>query len=252
MNEVLIFAGSAEGHALARALPRARAVLPAPPRTDRGGVSYEIVPHVDERLVARGAGPVVLATHPGDGALRDALPAACAAAGRPLLHLCRPPWRPGPQDRWHPLEHAAALPGPIPRGARVFVGLGREMRDHRARLAGRYLVVRQLDPDGSPWPGQGHYLAGTAPFSVAQEIETLRAERIDWLLVRNAGGPGGWPKLAAARALGLPVAMLARPAPMAGVPVAESVEAALAWPPLAEFCEDTAGVVRGKNPADPV
>lgn len=253
MTVPLILAGSAEGHALARAIPEARAVLPAPLRTDPGGVAYEIAPLWNaDALVAGATGPVVLATHPGDAALRSALPAACAAAGRRLLHLCRPPWTADAGDRWHMVRDAEALPGPMPRGARVFVGLGREALACRDRLAGRYLVVRQLAADGSEWPGEGHYLPSAAPFTIAEEIETLRGERIDWLLVRNAGGPGGWPKLAAARALGLPVAMLSRPAPMPGVPVAETVEAALAWLADPEFCQNSGPAIFGKNRASAV
>jgi precorrin-6A/cobalt-precorrin-6A reductase len=63
---------------------------------------------------------------------------------------------------------------------------------------------------------------------VAQEIALMRRFRIDAVLTRNAGGPGGWPKIAAARALGLPVYMVARPRSMAG-PVVPSVDDALNW-----------------------
>lgn len=226
----LILGGSAEGHALARALPQARAVLLAPLRTDPGGVSYEILRDCSaDALLAQGAGPVVLATHPGDAALRAELPSACAAAGRPLLHLCRAPWTPGAEDRWHMLDDDGQVSGVIPRGARVFVALGRSVRALEAELAGRYLVIRQLHGGAACYPGFGRYLDSVAPFDVAQEIRTLRTERIDWVLARNAGGPGGWPKLAAARALGLPVAMLPRPAAMPDVPVATTPEEALTW-----------------------
>lgn len=75
---------------------------------------------------------------------------------------------------------------------------------------------------------RGRYLHGHGPFAEADEIRVMRKERIDWLLVHNAGGSGGWPKLAAARRLGLPVAMLDRPRRPDG-PRVTTVEEALLW-----------------------
>ena len=56
--------------------------------------------------------------------------------------------------------------------------------------------------------------------------------RIDVIVAKNSGGAATYGKIAAARSLGLPVIMLARPAlpqvPVS-VPVAASVEEALVW-----------------------
>lgn len=107
--------------------------------------------------------------------------------------------------------------------------LGRQaLPDLRAlRLA--YLYVRQLTDhhDAFPLP-YGRYLHGSAPFTLAQEIALMCRFRIDAVLTRNAGGPGGWPKIAAARALGVPVYMVARPRGAAG-PVVPSVAEAMNW-----------------------
>lgn len=229
MKDVLILAGSAEGHALAKALPEARAVLPEPLRHDPGGVAYEIAPKWSAALVAEGRGPVILATHPCDASLRVELPEACRAAGRPLLHLLRSSWTPLDGDRWITPTPRLPLPRCLPHGERVFVGIGREVREYQEVLADRYLVIRQLSDEGRTWPGRGHYLPGSPPFSVAEEVATLQAERIDWLLVKNAGGRGGWPKLMAARQLGLPVVMLRRPPKMPDVPVAVTLRDAMVW-----------------------
>ncbi|MBN9511326.1 MAG: precorrin-6A/cobalt-precorrin-6A reductase, partial [Alphaproteobacteria bacterium] len=66
------------------------------------------------------------------------------------------------------------------------------------------------------------------PFDVAAEIALLRDRNIDVIVTKNSGGDATAAKLAAARALRLPVVMVARPAepPAETVP---DVAAALAW-----------------------
>jgi len=51
--------------------------------------------------------------------------------------------------------------------------------------------------------------------------------KIDWLVLRNAGGERSMAKLIAARHLGLPVAMIDRPAAVS--PSVETVDQALEW-----------------------
>ena len=55
------------------------------------------------------------------------------------------------------------------------------------------------------------YVIGQGPFSVADEISTLRAHRIDVLVAKNSGGIASRTKLDAARELGLPVILVERP-----------------------------------------
>ncbi|MGX9354441.1 precorrin-6A/cobalt-precorrin-6A reductase [Roseobacteraceae bacterium S113] len=230
VRDVLIIGGSAEGHRLARAVPGARAVVLERLRTDPGDVAYDVLTEAAVLEAVRdGQGPVVLASHPCDARLREDLARRCMQAHRPLLHLIRPPWTPEAKDRWHMLTRDADVGGVVPEGARVLVGIGRAVRALQAHLGGRYLVIRQLGARQQTYEGEGHYSDAPPPFTVDEEMAHLRAERIDWLMVRNAGGPGAWPKLAAARALGLPVAMLPRPADMAGVAQVSDVEGACAW-----------------------
>ncbi|HSG57060.1 MAG TPA: precorrin-6A/cobalt-precorrin-6A reductase, partial [Paracoccaceae bacterium] len=91
------------------------------------------------------------------------------------------------------------------------------------------VFLRVMQPDPGPCPlRHGRFVSGKGPFTVAQEQRLLRDLRIDWLIVRNAGGPGGWPKLAAARALRLPVALIRRPAPPPGL-VVETIAEVMTW-----------------------
>jgi precorrin-6A/cobalt-precorrin-6A reductase len=56
----------------------------------------------------------------------------------------------------------------------------------------------------------------------------MRTRNIAWVVARNAGGAGARAKIDAARELGLPIVVIARPA-LPERPQAESVEEVLAW-----------------------
>lgn len=224
MKGILIVGGSVEAHELAWALPGARVWLPGPERLARrwpGAVAGGAL-----RDALEGVRCVVEAAHPCDAATAFAV--ARAAEGLPRLQLVRPGWRGGRGDRWVRLRDLRAARRVIPEGARVLVTLGRgalpRLRGLRARL-----LVRRLVEAAEPWsvPG-GRVLAGVGPFPVDAEMRLMRKERVDWLLLHDAGGAGAWPKLAAARRLGLRVALVDRPRRPGG-PRVHSVDAALHW-----------------------
>ena len=91
-----------------------------------------------------------------------------------------------------------------------------------------YLYCRQIDvaPDAFPF-SNGEYVTGHPPFSVEDEVALFKRLKIDWLVLRNAGGERSMSKLIAARNLGMPVAMIDRPSPVA--PSVETVDQALEW-----------------------
>lgn len=229
MSGTVIIGGSVEAWDLARRMPEAQVLLPVRERVARrwpGPVTCG--PVTAERLRALGARHVVEAAHPCDARTAFAAARAADEAGVRVLHLVRPPWRAGPRDLWVPLRRARQAAAVIPPGARVLVTTGRDvLPDLRALRA--HVLMRRIGggPAGLPLK-HGRYLYGEGPFTEAEEVRLMRRERIDWLLVHNAGGTGGWPKLAAARRLHLPVAMLDRPPRPQGPRVA-TVEEALAW-----------------------
>lgn len=223
---VAILGGSAEARALAGHLgDRARLWLPARDRVTGQGASDQ----TGLADVMQDASVLVVAAHPCD---RDTAALGAKMAARfevPSLTLARPEWHPTRRDRWISVASARDAAWMIPKGARVLVTLGRPALGELRALRHAHVFVRQLTEHHDPFPlKHGRFLFGDAPFPETQECALMRRLRIDAVLTRNAGGPGGWPKIAAARALGLPVYMVARP-PVPFGRVVRSVDAAMQW-----------------------
>lgn len=227
-GKVAIIGGSAESWHLSRVLPEAILWLPGGERVRRTWAQVpNIGPVTSESLRSARVSAVIEAAHPCDDALAIAVARAAKLIGLPHLQLVRPEWRPARVDQWHALRSPAEARG-LPQDARVLVTLGRDAIWGLKGWRGTALV-RRIGPANGVFPlHRGRFLCADGPFTVADEIRLMRKERIDWLLMRNAGGTGGWPKLAAARALGLPVAMVARPKRPLG-PTVRTIREALAW-----------------------
>nr|WP_099827363.1 cobalt-precorrin-6A reductase [Oceaniglobus indicus] len=180
-------------------------------------------------LAAENIDAVLDATHPFAARMSQRTFEVCTALKVPLMQVLRPAWVPGPHDRWTQIDSEEEAAAHIPRGARVFVATGRQTLERFGAMAGRRMIVRVIDtPDGRFPFADGRFLHGNPPFSVDDEMALFRALRIDWLVVKNAGGAASRSKLDAARLLGVPVAMIRRPAQPLGRTV-ETVAAALDW-----------------------
>lgn len=180
-------------------------------------------------LQDRGIGIVVDATHPFAARMTQRTAAICRAQGVKYLLVQRPPWRPEPGDTWVPVADAAAAAARIPAGATVFLATGRQTLAQFSGLRDCRVLCRVIDPPTVEFPFEnGRFVVGRPPFSVQDERDFLRSEGVDWIVAKNAGGTRSRAKLIAARQLGLPVAMLDRPAPPACDMVASAAEAC-AW-----------------------
>src|SRR5256885_14664761 len=74
-----------------------------------------------------------------------------------------------------------------------------------------YTTLFRSEPGSLPLPHTTVVL-GRGPYSAADDEALLRTHGIEWLVAKNAGGEATRGKLDAARALGLPVVMVQRPA----------------------------------------
>jgi len=157
---------------------------------------------------------LVDATHPFAARMSANAAAAAAATGVPLVALTRPPWQPGPGDRWQRVPDmagaVAALAGP---GRRVMLAIGRmHLAEFAAQPQHDYLL-RLVDPPAAPVPLPRHrVVVDRGPFSVDGDRALMAAHGVELIVAKNAGGQGSVAKLVAARDLGLPVVMIDRPA----------------------------------------
>ncbi|ARU05612.1 cobalt-precorrin-6A reductase [Comamonas serinivorans] len=181
-------------------------------------------------LTAHGITHVIDATHPFAAQMSRHAVQACAALGLPLLALERPPWPQQPGDDWIHVADMAAAAAALPMGAeRVFLAIGRKQLMAFAACEHRRFLLRVVDAPEAPLPLPAHDLVvARGPFSLADEVDLLRRHRIACLVSKNAGGADTYAKIEAARQLGLPVVMVARPA----IPprtVCQTPEQAMAW-----------------------
>ncbi len=172
---------------------------------------------------------LVDATHPYANVISANAAAAARHAGVPLIALHRPPWRAVAGDRWtEAIDVDAAVRRLGERPRRVFVTLGRTELAALTRAPQHFYLIRSVDPVEPPLAlPHVNYLTDRGPFSAADDHALMSAHAIDAVIAKNSGGAASYGKVAAARALGIEVIMLRRPAPLGGS-AAESVDEAMA------------------------
>ncbi len=134
-----------------------------------------------------------------------------AEAGSHLLRLERPAWEAQEGDQWIHVDDIPAAAAVLPNEARVLLTIGRKevaAFTTRTDLSG---VARMIEPPEVDLPSQWQLVLQRPPFTLEAEIDLMRGAKITHLVTKNAGGTETIEKLEAARALGLPVVMVARP-----------------------------------------
>ncbi len=239
--KLLLLAGTGEARRIAAALAgrgdievvaslagttRAPASLPVETRTGGFGGDAGFEAWLDEHK----PDAILDATHPFAARISARTARISQARGLPYSQLLRLQWQSGDGDRWTEVSSEKHVVAVIPEDTNVFLATGRQTLSQFAELAkNRRLLCRQIDPPDGPFPfPDGDWVIGRPPFSKEQEIALFEQLAVDWLVVKNAGGDASATKLEAARALQIPVAMIARP-PQPDAPKVETVEEALAW-----------------------
>ncbi len=241
--KVLVLGGTTEGAALCAALAAAGvdavcslagrtaapAALPVPVRVGGFGGPAGLAACLTEG----GFTHLVDATHPFAARMKPNAVAGAAWAGVPMVALERPEWAPVAGDRWQVVPDMAAAVAALPAGNTVvFLAIGRQEVGLFAGLPHRF-VLRLVDtPDAPPLPGAAVVVA-RGPFTVQGDLALMRGHGVQVVVAKNAGGDGARAKLDAARALGLPVVMVARPTVPAR-PAVGSVAAVMRWLQRAE------------------
>ncbi|MBA3909170.1 MAG: cobalt-precorrin-6A reductase [Rhodobacter sp.] len=240
MTRILLLGGTTEANLMARAIAeaglagvysyagRTEAPMGQPIHMRVGG--FGGVTGLRAYLTAESITHVIDATHPFAAQMSRNAVSACEASGIPLIALERAPWTAGEGDRWTMVPDlpaaVAALAGP-PR--RVFLGIGRQNLEPFAAQPQHHYLLRLVDAPTGPLPlPQADVVVARGPFDVAGDSALMRDHGTEVVVAKNAGGKGAVAKIAAARALGLPVVMIDRPM-IPPRPVARSVAAVMDW-----------------------
>ena len=243
MPHVLILGGTGEALALARALALQRPDL-AVTTSLAGATSTPVQPPGALRIGGFGGSEgladwlhraevaaVVDATHPFAATMAGHAAAACAAGGVPRLKLVRPMWQRRDGDRWIGVaDAAAAAQALVTLGARrVFLTLGTRELHAFAGLDSMVFTVRMIEVPAEPLPlARADLILARGPFGEREEHALIAGRRIDAVVAKASGGDATRGKIDAARALGLPVVMIARPSMPPG-PIVDEPADALAW-----------------------
>lgn len=150
-------------------------------------------------------------THPFAARISTHAVAAAQHVGVPLVRLARPVWQAQPGDQWTLVDDmagAAAALGRAPR--RVFLTVGRLEIAAFASAPQHDYLARAVDTFETGLPS-ARVLASRGPFALDDERRLLVDERIELMVSKNSGTAATYPKIRAARELGVPVIMVARP-----------------------------------------
>src|SRR5229473_3883702 len=238
---VLILGGTTEASGLAHLLasdPRFETTLSLagstskprmqPVRTRMGGFGGPdgLAAWLEQEAIAA----VIDATHPYADQISSNAVTACGRLAIPLATIMRPAWQPEPGDTWFPVASAEAAADALgPELRRVFLSLGRLELGAFASRPHHHYIARTIDPPGDvALPPDIRLLFGRGPFDTQAETTLLKREKIDVLVSKNSGGEATYAKIEAARSLGIPVVMIARPHKLRGHAV-ENAEAAMTW-----------------------
>ncbi|MGB8897870.1 MAG: cobalt-precorrin-6A reductase [Methylocella sp.] len=156
---------------------------------------------------------LVDATHPFAEQISRHAAIAAVGANIPLIVLSRPAWVAQPGDHWIDAADMAATAAALGREPkRVFLTIGRLQIGAFSAAPQHFYLIRTIEPLPLPPNLPRHrVILGRGPFAVEAEDKLLREESIDLLVSKNSGGEAAFAKLVAARHVGLPVVMVARP-----------------------------------------
>jgi precorrin-6A/cobalt-precorrin-6A reductase len=170
---------------------------------------------------------LVDATHPFAEQMSRHAAIAVARAKIPLVVLSRPAWIAQPGDHWidaADMAAAAAALGREPK--RIFLTIGRLQIGAFAAAPQHFYLIRAIEPLTLPPNLPRHRVVlGRGPFAFEAEDKLLREEAIDVIVSKNSGGEAALAKVRAARHLGVPVIMVARPRQASGPVLHDPVEA---------------------------
>jgi precorrin-6A/cobalt-precorrin-6A reductase len=236
----LLLGGTGDANALAEALVRAgidaiysyagRTQIPLkhalPIRIGGFGGAVGFADYIRQMRITH----VIDATHPFAAEMSRHAVEASAATCTPLIAVERAPWMRSVGDNWIEVANIEAAVGALPdAAARVFLAIGRQHIAPFAAKPQHGYTLRLVDAPEAALPlPNAEVIVSRGPFTLEGDRKLMASRRIDILVARNSGGTGARAKIDAARELGIPVILIARPA-LPERTRAESVEDVMAW-----------------------
>jgi precorrin-6A/cobalt-precorrin-6A reductase len=156
---------------------------------------------------------LINATHPFATQISQNAAIAASSLVIPYLRLLRPAWQKSEQDNWIEVEsYEAAVSILSPLAQRVFLSIGRQELAIFSTLPDRWFLMRMVEPPSlNGFLPQGKVLLARGPFDLDEERSLLQTYKIEVIVSKNSGGNATYPKILAARELGIPVIMVQRP-----------------------------------------
>jgi precorrin-6A/cobalt-precorrin-6A reductase len=170
------------------------------------------------------------ATHPYAETISANAAVAAAQTATPILGLRRPPWQAEDGDFWVDVAGAAGAVRALGRSPRrVFLAVGRQELVPFSNAPHHHYFIRSVDPVEPPLDvPHAQYILARGPFTESDDRQLLESHSINAIVAKNSGGAATYSKIAAARALGIPVFMFKRP-PTPDCPSVATVGEAITW-----------------------
>jgi len=220
-EKILILGGTAEAAKLAKELVtaghdvttslagRTREPAPVAGKTRIGG--FGGAGGLAQYLRAEKFDRLIDATHPFAQRISADAKRAAELAGIAFDQHVRPAWPRRPGDNWIEVASLDEARDALPSGAQVLLAIGSQYLQVFSTRADVHFVIRRIDPPEPPLPFEDYELVIARPGNMDEETTLLRSKRITHVVCRNSGGDAAYAKIEAARELGIPVVIVARP-----------------------------------------
>ncbi|AXC14315.1 Cobalt-precorrin-6x reductase [Acidisarcina polymorpha] len=152
-------------------------------------------------------------THPFAAQISRNAEQACRNLDVPLLAFERPAWERVEGDLWMHVADVPAAAALVNKwNHRIFLSIGRQQVGAFAECRDAWFLIRAIDYPTDPLPPRSKLILERGGFDLQSELKMLREESIEILITKNSGGTVTYPKIEAARKLGIRVIMIDRPA----------------------------------------
>lgn len=174
-------------------------------------------------------GAVLDATHPYAETMTATAWAVTQQLGLPYWRFHRAPWQAQAGDNWQMFDDWSQLIAALAKFKSVFLTAGQIDETAIAVFAkyaeqGQQQLLRTAVQPKQQLSESMSWIKAIGPFDLDNELALMHEHQIDVLVSKNSGGKATEAKLAAARRLGIPVMMLARPKLPAGITIFDELD----------------------------